>query len=136
MFNNSGQKIKGWAKSLFVILLIIGLFMIIVYHNQFKVLMENDALNITPAAYRFSEIIVFGFGFVIYVALTYISCLLIYGYGELIENTKTINNDMADQKVSVNQIKGDIRAIYLRLGNNRSSDESQRTADNDNTEND
>ena len=33
MFNNSGQKIKGWAKALFVILLIIGLFMIIVYHN-------------------------------------------------------------------------------------------------------
>ena len=125
MFNDSGRKIRGWAKALFVILLIIGLFMIIVYHNQFKVLMENDALNITPAAFRFSEIIVFGFGFVIYVALTYISCLLIYGYGELIENTKTINNDVADQKVSVNQIKGDIRAIYLRLGNNRSFDESQ-----------
>lgn len=125
MFNDSGRKIKGWAKALFVILLIIGLFMIIVYHNQFKVLMENDALNITPAAFRFSEIIVFGFGFVIYVALTYVSCLLIYGYGELIENTKTINNDMADQKVSVNQIKGDISAIYSRLGNNRSSDESQ-----------
>ena len=42
--------------------------------------MIHDALNITPAAFRFSEIIVFGFGFVIYVALTYISCLLIYGY--------------------------------------------------------
>ena len=126
MFNNSGRKIKGWAKALFVILLIIGLFMILVYHNQFKSMMEyNQDLNITSTAFRVGEIVVFGFGFIIYAILMYVSCLLIYGYGELIENTKTINSDMAEQKDSVNQIKGDIRAIYLRLRNDGSPADSK-----------
>lgn len=115
MFNNSGRKIKGWAKALFVILLIIGLLVILVYHNQYKSMMNYSDLGITPAAFRASEIIVFGFGFVIYAVFMYISCLLMYGFGELIENTRTINSDMEEQKDSLTQIKGDIRAIYLRL---------------------
>lgn len=68
-----------------------------------------------PAVYSTAMIIVFAIGFVLCAIMAYVSCLMVYGYGELVDNSKIISNDVIDQKQAVENIRGDIRAIYLKL---------------------
>jgi len=90
MFKDPGKRIKKWAKVLFVVLLIVAASTLIAGYQQMK-------------------------AFVLFAILAYVSCLMVYGYGELVDNSKNISNDVVDQKQTVESIRGDIRAIYLRL---------------------
>ena len=112
MFKDPGKRIKKWAKVLFVVLLIVAALTLIAGYQQMKAMPEYSQ---NPSVYSTAIIIVLAIAFVLFAILAYVSCLMVYGYGELVDNSKNISNDVVDQKQTVESIRGDIRAIYLRL---------------------
>ena len=112
MFKNPGNKIKSWAKVLFVVLLIIGLITIVVAGEAAQYSPEYIA---NPASFRTALIIVCIIAYLLYAILAYVGCLLVYGYGELIDNSKAINEEIDEQKRSVEMIRGDTHYIFSKL---------------------
>ena len=112
MFKNPGKRIKKWAKVLFIVLLIIAALALLAAYQQMKAMPEYSQY---AGVYSTVIIIVFALFFVLFAILAYVSCLMVYGYGELVDNSKTISDDVIDQKQAVENIRGDIRAIYLKL---------------------
>ena len=121
MFKNPGEKIKGWAKVIFILFLILEAVSLMAAYQQVK---NTSEYVYYGATYSTAILILLIIAFVLLTFLNYIFCLMIYGYGELVGNSTIISNNIDEQKQSVDSIRGDIRAIYLRLRTNGNSGES------------
>lgn len=82
MFDNIGRKIKGYAKIVFAIGVIVGCILAFV---QLFALFELDE--------GFWGLCVFLFTIAISVLISFISAMFIYGFGELVENSERIRRN-------------------------------------------
>lgn len=98
MYKNIGKKIKILAKVLAIVLSVItvtmGVYMIIKYNDP----IVADAVGyIYNASYKATVIIVAVIVVILAVALNWVSSWILYGFGELIDNTTAIKKQTKQQ---------------------------------------
>ena len=120
MFNNIGGKLKGLASLVVIISCLVGglwlLYSLLKYHSYSEYIKVKDILN-EGAPYNAKLGVIYSISLII---SGIISSFLIYGFGELIDNTERIDNQIEKIYYSLTDQKGN-DSKNVNLQNNQES---------------
>ena len=100
MFGNPGSKLKKWAIFLYIVIIIASLILAIVFRN---------GVNASPYA-DFDPLTFFGF-FLLGPILGYLACLILYGFGEIVENSGKSNGTKEKEEIEAEKERKELERI-------------------------